>query len=84
MKIVLFVEGGRQAPAMLFEQCAEWGVDLRRISLANTDWQDQLQDAFGIMLMLPVWGGFACLHVQRRVNWRDRSGAFVEAPPSLR
>lgn len=61
MKIVLFVEGGRQAPAMLFEQCAEWGVDLRRISLANTDWQDQLQDAFGIMLMLPVWGGNAYL-----------------------
>lgn len=61
MKIVLLVEGGRRAPEALFSACAKGGIELRRINLKQDNWQAELQDAFGLMLMLPMWGGNAFL-----------------------
>ena len=56
MKIVLLVEGGRQAPAALFSQCAQAGVELRPTPVANTDWKSALEEAYAIMLLVPTWG----------------------------
>lgn len=61
MRIVLLVEGGRQAPPALFTQCAKWGIELRRLDLAHDDWMAHLPEAYGLMLMLPMWGANAYL-----------------------
>ena len=61
MRIVLLVEGGRQAPQALFTQCAEWGIELRRTNLEQDDWTNELENAYGLMLMLPTWGANAYL-----------------------